>query len=270
MRRASPYWWAPLLALSTSACSGPQRLEQGIDGVAIGRSSPSAMAMEARVEGVRSGPIRVAAAPANEVAADQGDVALHTDLIRTMIAQGQFYAAVAHIEAQQAQGGTSAELRWLEADARRRLGQYPQATTLLRSLLRGPYAAQAEHGLGLIATAQQRPQDAILAFENAVRRAPTQADYRNDLGYAHLQTGRFDEALMHLATASELAPADARIRSNLVLLLLTTGDETRARAVADTSGIDGPTYTRLQLQAQALRLRASGQAAASPPRRFQP
>lgn len=242
-----------LLGGLIAACAGPQRVDERIMAARI--AEPSAPV--SREVTIRSGPVRVASP---SPAGGGEDAALHTELIRGLLEQGQFYAAIAHIEAQRGQGLDSPELRWLEADARRRLRQFDQAEALYRSLLRGPYGAQAEHGLGLIAAQRGQAAQAIAAFERAVRRAPTRAEFRNDLGYAYLNAGRFEEALIQLATATELAPGDARARGNLVLLLLVTGDRDRARAVAETSNLPPERFTRLEEEAQNLRERLSSSA----------
>lgn len=72
---------------------------------------------------------------------------IHTDLIRGMLAQDQYYAAIAHIQAQGREAGVTPELRLLEAEARRKLGQNAQAKALYVELLKSPFVAEAYHGL---------------------------------------------------------------------------------------------------------------------------
>lgn len=241
---------AALMALLVAGCAAPQRLDS-----ATGAPRP---AETSGGSSLRSGPVRLSAEPS--VADDSGDAALHTDLIRNMVEQGKYYAAVAHIEAQRRQTGDTAQLRWLEGDARRRLQQYPEAVRLLQSLARTPYAARAEHGLGLIAAARGQPDEARARFEQAVQLAPTVAEFRNDLGVSHLQAGRYAPALVELATATELAPGDTRARNNLIILLLASGDARRAREVADAVGLNPEAFARLQREAQTLRGRVASSA----------
>lgn len=221
----------------------------------------STAAVERGIDGARVGPVRMGEGPAPARAGlfpessvqNSDDRALHGELIRGMIDQRQFYAAIAHIEAQRVRQGDSPELRWLEADARRRLGELDAAEALFIDLRRGAYAARAEHGLGLIAAARGQPGPAIAHLERAVGLSPTVVDMRNDLGFAYLQARRFDAALTQLATASELSPDDPRVRNNLVLLLLASGDSRRALEVAESSGLDTDAFVRLQQQAQTIR-----------------
>jgi tetratricopeptide (TPR) repeat protein len=236
--------FAALLALALSACSLPQRL---------GPPVASGADRVGQVEGARAGPVRITKSDA--AAARDEDRALHLELIHGMLEQRQYYAAVAHVEAQRLQGGETPELGWLEAEARRRLGQHEAAEAGFKRLLKTAYGARAEHGLGLIAAADGDVRRARAHFAEAVRRAPTVAEFRNDLGFAELQMGRFDDALAAFATGAELAPDDIRIRSNLVLLLLTTGDFDRARSMAQDVAMPDATFDRLRQQAETLRRR---------------
>src|SRR3546814_6584484 len=67
-----------------------------------------------------------------------------------MLNQQQYYAALAHIQQQQRVSGNNDQLRYLEAEAHRQLGQASQAEALYRGLLNGKLAADAYHGLGLL------------------------------------------------------------------------------------------------------------------------
>ena len=107
------------------------------------------------------------------VTATASDSELHNELIRGMIAQDQFYAAVAHIQAQRVSSGDSTELRWLEGDARRRLGELNQAERLFNTLGGTAYAAHAQHGLGLIAASRRQDELALRHLASAVALHPT-------------------------------------------------------------------------------------------------
>lgn len=253
----------PVLAVWVSlavGCAAPQRLDP-VTGAPLPAAAP-----EATPGGARSGPVRLIEERV-ATADTQSDAALHTDLIRNMVEQGKYYAAVAHIEAQRRQAGDSAQLRWLEADARRRLGQHAQAAVLLQSLVKSPFGAQAEHGLGLIAAAQGQAARAHGHFERAVSLAPTVAEFRNDLGVSHLQAGRYAPALVELATATELDPTHLRAQNNLIVLLLASGDTRRASDVATALGLGSSAFARLQAEAHTLRGR---QVSPAPPRRNLP
>src|SRR3546814_3712596 len=90
---------------------------------------------------------RSGGSPADLAATDES---VNIDLIRKMLNQQQYYAALAHIQQQQRVSGNNDQLRYLEAEAHRQLGQASQAEALYRGPLNGKLAANAYHGLGLL------------------------------------------------------------------------------------------------------------------------
>lgn len=196
---------------------------------------------------------------APEIATDtpESQRQVHIDLIRRMLDQNQYYAALAHVQAQVQDTGGSEELRLLEAEARRKLGQRDAAMAIYRDLLKTRYVAEAYHGLGLSNVQAQLPT-AIWQLQQAVQRRPASAEMRNDLGYALMMAGRYNEAMPELATAVELeagASGSDRARNNLVLLMLVSGDEAGAQRVVQQSGMKDDTLAGLRRQAQSLRAR---------------
>lgn len=177
---------------------------------------------------------------------------IHTDLIRGMLDQAQYYAALAHIDEQRNRFGERPELEILRAEALARIGDRNGAEAAYQKLLRGPYAAQAHHGLGLL-YADLVPSAALGHLSRAARLAPTDARIRNDYGYALLRAGRLDEAERELATAVQLAPGTPRYAANLVLALLVKGQAQRALDVARDAGLSEEALAALRLQAQRVR-----------------
>jgi Flp pilus assembly protein TadD len=165
---------------------------------------------------------------------------IRVDLIRQMLAQGHYYAALANIEDAQRGTGGNDELTLLEADARRNLDQQQQADALYRKLLSSrKYAVQANHGLGLLYVKTDL-DEAIRYLQLAVKDAPTNVDFRSDLGYALMEAGRYTEAQPELATANELAPDDQRTVKNLIILYLLGElregkDKSKAQKLEDTA-----------------------------------
>lgn len=194
--------------------------------------------------------------PAEHAASPASDTAVYTDLIRRMIDSGQYYAALAHIQQQQREGNND-QLRYLEAEVRRNLGQFEAAETLYRGLLNGPQSGGAYHGLGLL-YAPRNMNTAIGYLREAARRAPTDADTRNDLGYALLRQARYNEALPELATAAELDPNDDQPRNNLLLLMFLRRDEKGAQKIIADAAVPADTVSRLRAQAQAMQARSAG------------
>lgn len=168
---------------------------------------------------------------------------IQIDLIRQMLAQGHYYAALANIEEVQRNGGGSDELSLLEADARRNLDQRQQADVIYHKLLADKkYSAEAYHGLGLLYVRNDLGE-AINNLQQAVKDAPTNVDFRSDLGYALMESGRYTEAQVELSTAAELAPEQLKSRNNLIILYLLVGNE---KAVGQLYQKSGLTPDRLQ------------------------
>jgi Flp pilus assembly protein TadD len=222
-RRRERVALSSLLLMILAACAGPTRVSDGSHS-----NAPS----------VRE-----------HNGADDSDV--HTDLIRGMLEKQQYYAALAHIEDQKRASGGTRELKLLEAETRRKLGQALQAEKLYKELQGTEYEGDAEHGLGLL-YAPRNLSGAVQHLQLAVQRRPTDVLFRNDLGYALMVSGRYKEALPELATAVELDQTGQLSRNNLIMLLLLTKDEARARQVARDSGVSDDELAGLRRKTQSM------------------
>lgn len=178
---------------------------------------------------------------------------VHLTLIRDMLANGQYYAALAHIQAaRQDAGPGNLQLRLLEADTRRNLGQNKHAEKLYLSLLGTAMNGQALHGLGLLRAHQGNLPQAIADLEKAAQELPTKADIRNDLGYALMQAGNYQAAFPQLSTAAELQPHAMRSRRNLIILMYLMGRPTDAARMGAKSGLDHAQLQQLEQQARTM------------------
>lgn len=182
--------------------------------------------------------------------------ALYLDAVRGLIAQEQYYAAVAHIEEDRRLYGDTPELRLLEADARRNLRQNRTSEALYQSVLRaaanGPLAGKARHGLGLLYAGTDL-NAALRELREAARLKPTDATIRSDLGYALMKARRYPEARVELATAYELAPDNLAARNNLVILLYVQGEPAAAQRLASAAQIPSSLLAQLKAQAQSFK-----------------
>lgn len=153
--------------------------------------------------------------------------------------QGRYFASLAYADAIQQQYGSSPQVLALRAEALRKTGQLDEATTLFESLTATPEAAQAWHGLGLIAGERSEYAQAAQYLHRAAVLLPTDADLQNDLGYAQLRQGQMGQARVSLGKAIELDAANPRILSNMALFLWASGREQDAEALMQQAGI-GP------------------------------
>lgn len=176
---------------------------------------------------------------------------VHVDLVRGMLAQKQYYAALAHVQELQRKRIGGDQLRVLEAQARSKIGQTREAESIYQTLLGGRYAGEAYQGLGLL-YADSDADKAAAYLRQAVLRLPTNIEMRNDLGYALMMAGRYSEARPELATAVELDPQGTRSGHNLIILLILMRDEAGVRRIAAQSGVKPETLASLRKQAQTL------------------
>jgi Flp pilus assembly protein TadD len=175
---------------------------------------------------------------------------MYDQLINQMIEQGQYYAALAHVEEAKKQG-TSPALRYLEAESQRRLKQFAKAKTLYQGLINdADWAGLAYQGLGKMALPQDLPT-ALNYLRLAVQAKPSEALIRNDLGFALLLNRQPALARKELATAYELGKNQTLIRHNFLICLWLLNEKAAFEQVA--VGLDATTLTRLRAQADRLR-----------------
>jgi tetratricopeptide (TPR) repeat protein len=102
------------------------------------------------------------------------------------------------------------------------------------------YFAQSNYG-GLL-VGEGRLEEAVTAFEAALRVKPDYANARNNLGNALLQLGRTEQAVPHLERALALAPDDATVHYNYANALLLRGQAEEAMAHYDRAVELKPDY----------------------------
>lgn len=185
------------------------------------------------------------AAPSASTPAKQ----LHTDLVREMIAQGRYYAALAHIEELQKTGGPREELLLLHAQVLSKLDRKDQAEQEYKQLLNSAFEGEARHGLGLLYAAKNYSLG-LQYLRQAAGLRPTDPEIRNDYGYALLMGGQYPEARLQLATAYELDSGVDKHRNNYVLALLLFRDEAEIKRVRQRSDLSDKILQNLRAQAQ--------------------
>ena len=193
---------------------------------------------------------------------------LYLSMIRQMQEQGAYFASLAHIDQFRIQYGAAPDIDILRADALRETGQPDAAEQAYRTLLSGSEAAAAWHGLGLIAAQHKDYASAVQALREAVTRAPTQAFYLSDLGFALLNNGDTVAARVPLAQAAELRPESRKVLSNLAVYLVVAGERSRAdemmtRAKMPQTTRDAIDRLAAEIGAQVKARRAAAQAAAA-------
>lgn len=190
------------------------------------------------------------------------DRATYLGLIAQMQQRNLYYASLAHIDVFEQRWGSTPESSLLRADALRETGQTDAAQAKYSDLLNTPMAAQAYHGLGLLAGKAGNPDLAIQHLLKAEQLNPIDANVLNDLGYAWLLKRQIAQARIPLMKAAELDAQNPRVWNNLMLYLLLDGQANQAEALMNQRQI--PQAARLKIQEQAFRLAASTNSTDSP------
>lgn len=170
-----------------------------------------------------------------------------------MLADGRPHAALAHLEALPAD---LAQVRLRKAKVLRLLGS-SEAEPLYRSLLGGCLAAEGEHGLGQLASARGDDAGALVYLQKAMRKAPTDAKVRNDLGVVYLNLGVLDKARFEFLTAMELQDSDRLAAVNLVTLLLYQDKFDQAADLVSRLRLSPAQFSEAQARAGQLKTRSS-------------
>jgi Flp pilus assembly protein TadD len=178
--------------------------------------------------------------------------AAYLRLIGELRASGRPRACLAHLDAFELKTPRDPQAKLLRGDCLVDVGQYDAAEAVYRPLLKGPQAAAAAAGLGRTAALRGDWPAAADNFAEAVRRAPINAAYIGDLGFALLRAGRANDAVFRLRQAAELSPDASNIRNNLILALEASGDEAAAAKlltqVTDPQDLKALTAMRAELK----------------------
>ncbi len=161
------------------------------------------------------------------------DPDMYLQLIERMQEKHLYFASLAHLDAFDRRWPSNQRATLLRADALRETGYPDQAADLYGSLLKGPLAASAQHGLGLIASRKGDLDNALAALSQASQLDPTNAGILNDLGYVQILRRRLAEAGFNLHKATELDPKNALAGANLALFYLLDNKPVQADGIME-------------------------------------
>lgn len=162
---------------------------------------------------------------------------LYLELIQGMQQKRLHYAALAHLDAFDSRWPARPEAALLRADALRETGQPEAAKAIYQPLLKGPLAAGAYHGLGLIAVRAGDLAGGAAALGHAAALAPTDVGVLNDQGYTLLLLNDLAAAKLALFKAAELDAGNKRVGANLALYFYLDGQAEQARQVIQRYGL---------------------------------
>jgi Flp pilus assembly protein TadD len=202
--------------------------------------------------GTRLGTPSMASAQARPAACkDDISPADHVALsgIAQSIRDDKAHAALAQLDALRLQAPKAQLLR---ADAFRRVNRHEDARRLYNTLIGTCLSGHAHHGLGLLLASLHEDTASLGHLQAARELMPTDAQVRNDLGFALLMRRDFSAARFEFMTAIELAPDLPKARHNLYMLAALQNEDGVRQTLARQWGFDASTEARLQDSARQL------------------
>ena len=120
--------------------------------------------------------------------------------------------------------GQSVEELFRQGNAAQAAGNYSQAETIFRQVIRiNPQDTNAYNNLGLALRRQGKLEEAITNYQKAIQLDPKDASAYNNLGLALRRQGKLEEAITNYQKAIQLDPKDASAYNNLGIALSDQG-----------------------------------------------
>ncbi len=149
-------------------------------------------------------------------------------MARELTERGDWERAFALLNELHQQRPTDADVLTLRGIVYRERGLYPDAEADLKAaLVVQPASADAHAALAILYDVELRP-DAEAQHREAVRLAPDNPAYLNNLGFSLFLRQHFKDAIKEYEKAASLAPLSHRVRTNLGFAYAATGDLPRA------------------------------------------
>jgi len=175
---------------------------------------------------------------------DAAHVARH-NLARELVSRGDWARAFAMLDDLYRENPEDVEVLTLRGIVFRERGLFADAEKDLKAALKlAPESADAHAALGIVYDVQLRP-DAEAEHREAVRLAPKNPAYLNNLGFSLFLRQRFKDAITSYESAARLAPLSPRVRTNLGFAYAATGDLRRAAREFQMGGTEAEAKNNL-------------------------
>ncbi len=175
---------------------------------------------------------------------DAGYAARHK-LAHELVARGDWARAFAMLEELHRDRPEDAEVLTLRGIVYRERGLFADAEGDLKAALKiDPESADAHAALGILYDVQMR-SEAEAEHRKAVKLAPKNAAYLNNLGFSLYLRQHFKEAITVYESAARLAPLSRRVRTNLGFACAAVGDLRRAAREFQMGGTEAEAKNNL-------------------------
>jgi Flp pilus assembly protein TadD len=166
-------------------------------------------------------------------------------LAHELVSRGDWARAFAMLEDLHREKPDDADVLILRGIVYRERGLFPDAEADLKDALKlTPDSADAHAALGILYDVQTRPE-AEAEHRAAVKLAPNNPTYLNNLGFSLYLRQHFKEAITVYESAARLAPSSRRVRTNLGFACAATGDLRRAAREFQMGGTEAEAKNNL-------------------------
>jgi Flp pilus assembly protein TadD len=166
-------------------------------------------------------------------------------LAHELVARGDWARAFALLEDLHRERPEDVDVLTLRGIVYRERGLFADAETDLKAALKiNPDAAEAHAALGILYDVQTRPE-AEAEHRKAVKLAPQNAAFLNNLGFSLYLRQHFKEAIKVYESAARLAPSSRRVRTNLGFACAAVGDLRRAAREFQMGGTEAEAKNNL-------------------------
>lgn len=182
-----------------------------------------------------AGGVSACASHKGQLAGDTFDA--RKKLVRELERRGEWTPAFSYVDVLHKERPRDAETLVLRGNIYRERGMWPESEAdYVAALKIDDESSEAHSALGILYDVSFRPALAEPQHRAAVKLAPDNATYLNNLGFSLFLRGKHREAIEQYEKAAGLDPTSRRVRTNLGFACAATGDLRRAAREFEMGG----------------------------------